>query len=36
MFTEADGSEVKTIEGMAIADGSLGVIQQAFQEHHGL
>ncbi|WP_439523567.1 (2Fe-2S)-binding protein [Marivita sp.] len=34
--SEADGSEVKTIEGMANADGSLGVIQQAFQEHHGL
>ena len=25
-----------TIEGMANADGSLGVIQQAFQDHHGL
>ncbi len=33
---EADGSEVTTIEGMANADGSLGVIQAAFQEHHGL
>jgi len=33
---EADGAEVKTIEGMANADGSLGVIQAAFQEHHGL
>lgn len=33
---EADGSEVKTIEGMANADGSLSVIQQAFQDHHGL
>jgi carbon-monoxide dehydrogenase small subunit len=30
------GAEVKTIEGMANADGSLGVIQQAFQDHHGL
>ncbi|HOZ32752.1 MAG TPA: 2Fe-2S iron-sulfur cluster-binding protein, partial [Tabrizicola sp.] len=29
------GSEVRTIEGMANADGSLGVIQQAFQDHHG-
>jgi aerobic-type carbon monoxide dehydrogenase small subunit (CoxS/CutS family) len=27
---------VTTIEGMANADGSLGVIQQAFQDHHGL
>ena len=33
---EAEGSEVRTIEGMANADGSLGVIQQAFQDHHGL
>lgn len=30
------GSAVRTIEGMANADGSLGVIQQAFQDHHGL
>ena len=33
---EADGADVRTIEGMANADGSLGVIQAAFQEHHGL
>ena len=33
---EAEGAEVKTIEGMANADGSLGVVQQAFQDHHGL
>ena len=33
---EADGAEVTTIEGMANADGSLGKIQQAFHEHHGL
>ena len=31
-----DGAEVTTIEGMANADGSLSVIQQAFQDHHGL
>jgi carbon-monoxide dehydrogenase small subunit len=30
------GASVKTIEGMANADGSLGVVQQAFQDHHGL
>jgi aerobic carbon-monoxide dehydrogenase small subunit len=30
------GAEVRTVEGMANADGSLGVIQQAFQDHHGL
>ncbi len=34
--TLCDGAEVATIEGMANADGSLGVIQQAFQDHHGL
>ena len=36
LAAEADGAEVKTIEGMANADGSLNVIQQAFQDHHGL
>ncbi len=30
------GSSVKTIEGMANPDGSLGVLQKAFQDHHGL
>lgn len=34
--SEAADAEVKTIEGMANADGSLGVIQQAFQDYHGL
>ena len=33
---EADGATVDTIEGQANADGSLNVIQQAFQDHHGL
>jgi len=33
---EAEGAEVKTIEGMANADGSLSTIQAAFKEHHGL
>lgn len=33
---DAEGSDIKTIEGMANEDGSLGVIQAAFQEHHGL
>ncbi len=30
------GAQVRTIEGMANADGSLSVLQQAFQDHHGL
>ena len=33
---EADGAEVSTIEDQANADGSLNLIQQAFQNHHGL
>ena len=33
---EAEGADVATIEGQANADGSLNVIQQAFQDHHGL
>ena len=33
---ESEGAEVATIEGQANADGSLNVIQQAFQDHHGL
>jgi len=36
LAAEADGAEVSTIEGQANADGSLNVIQQAFQDHHGL
>jgi carbon-monoxide dehydrogenase small subunit len=33
---QANGREVTTIEGLAHADGSLNLLQQAFQEHHGL
>ncbi|WP_299707324.1 (2Fe-2S)-binding protein [uncultured Tateyamaria sp.] len=36
LAAEADGASVDTIEGQANADGSLNVIQQAFQDHHGL
>ena len=36
LAVEADGADVATIEGQANADGSLNVIQQAFQDHHGL
>ena len=36
LAVEADGADVATIEGQANADGSLSVIQQAFQDHHGL
>jgi aerobic carbon-monoxide dehydrogenase small subunit len=33
---DLDGAEVTTVEGMANPDGSLGRIQQAFQDYHGL
>ena len=33
---EAEGREITTIEGMENADGSMNVIQQAFQDHHRL
>ncbi|MCH2168274.1 MAG: (2Fe-2S)-binding protein [Oceanicola sp.] len=36
LAADAAGADVTTIEGMANADGSLSVIQAAFQEHHGL
>ena len=36
LAVEAEGADVKTIESMANADGSWNVIQQAFQDHHGL
>jgi len=33
---EAEGAEVRTIEGMAEPDGTMHSVQAAFQEHHGL
>jgi carbon-monoxide dehydrogenase small subunit len=33
---QADGRQIKTIEGMAAADGTLHPIQQAFWDEHGL
>ena len=33
---QADGADIRTIEGMAAADGSLHVLQEAFREMHGL
>jgi carbon-monoxide dehydrogenase small subunit len=33
---DLEGAEVTTVEGMANPDGSLGTIQQAFQDYHGL
>jgi aerobic-type carbon monoxide dehydrogenase small subunit (CoxS/CutS family) len=36
LAVQADGGEVRTIEGMANADGTLHPMQQAFMENHGL
>jgi carbon-monoxide dehydrogenase small subunit len=36
LAVQADGSEIRTIEGMADADGTLHPMQQAFMENHGL
>ena len=36
LAAEINDAEVVTIEGMANEDGSLGVIQQAFRDNHGL
>jgi len=36
LAAQADGQELKTIEGMADADGTLHPMQQAFMENHGL
>ena len=33
---QATGADIRTIEGMAAADGSLHVLQEAFREMHGL
>ena len=36
LAVQADGADIKTIEGYAEADGKLHPIQQAFWEEHGL
>ena len=36
LAVQADGQEIKTIEGMADADGTLHPMQQAFHENHAL
>ena len=33
---QADGRSVLTVEGLAAPDGTLGPLQQAFHDHHGL
>ncbi len=36
LAVQADGAEIRTIEGMADEDGTLHPMQQAFMENHGL
>jgi aerobic carbon-monoxide dehydrogenase small subunit len=36
LAVQADGAEVRTVEGLKASDGSLHPIQEAFREHHGL
>jgi carbon-monoxide dehydrogenase small subunit len=36
LAVQADGRAVKTIEGLANADGTLHPLQEAFHRHHGL
>jgi carbon-monoxide dehydrogenase small subunit len=36
LAVQADGAEVKTVEGLAPPDGGLHPLQAAFQAHHGL
>ncbi|MCA0938548.1 (2Fe-2S)-binding protein [Salipiger pacificus] len=33
---QADGAEITTVEGLVNSDGTLGVLQEMFREHHGL
>jgi carbon-monoxide dehydrogenase small subunit len=33
---QAEGAAIRTVEGLAATDGTLNVLQQAFQDHHGL
>ena len=36
LAVQADGREVRTVESLAAADGTLNPLQQAFQNHHAL
>ncbi|MCA0929638.1 (2Fe-2S)-binding protein [Ruegeria profundi] len=33
---QVNGADITTVEGLANEDGSLGVLQEMFREHHGL
>jgi carbon-monoxide dehydrogenase small subunit len=36
LAAQVDGFDVRTVEGLAGADGTLSPLQQAFHDHHGL
>ena len=36
LAVQADGADIRTIEGLAHQDGSLHPLQEAFRRHHGL
>jgi carbon-monoxide dehydrogenase small subunit len=36
LAVQAAGADIRTVEGLAAADGTLAPIQEAFQRHHGL
>ncbi|MBC7778906.1 MAG: (2Fe-2S)-binding protein [Proteobacteria bacterium] len=36
LAVQTDGSDVRTVESLALDGGGLSVLQQAFQDHHGL
>ena len=36
LAVQADGAEIRTVEGLAPAPGRLSMLQEAFREHHGL
>ena len=36
LAVQADGAKVKTVEGLAPADGELSPLQQSFSSHHAL
>lgn len=36
LAVQADGQDIRTVEGLADADGTLSILQQAFRESHAL
>jgi 2-furoyl-CoA dehydrogenase 2Fe-2S iron sulfur subunit len=36
LAVQADGADIRTVEGLAPEPGSLSILQECFREHHGL